>query len=946
MYHYLIFRPDKKETWKIYGQKQLAGLEKNPAFMTVLAVDQDPEVLEDAGEDSLEHVKFLGPMYWDFDGTDLDVVLDDSRKLVEWLRKKMDVPDEFINVWLSGQKGVHITVPEEIFGVRTPTKLLPWIYKEIALSIPLDTMDMGVYSAGKGRMWRCEGIPRPGTGTFKVGVTLDELESMDAQQYEVLVATARPALELRKPDKVLAFPKAETLMKMAKSTANRKFRAYKDDPGVQEDVLKNIEGIPGCIEKLITEGDCPESNWNQAAMQLAAYIGAKYDRSESKVYDEELVDPFVRNVENGTRPTVAERKKHVREQINRAFGGRMKFRMGPLVNTLGAPCGHCVLCRSDLAEGLDAEDGDGTIKYCDDTKIRQTPKGMYMVGENSSRQLTTFTFKADSELIEMQLHDKGIRELGRAALKGTLTDDTGREFKDFEMPEGAWAGAKDLRRAVEGRGSVAVYSTDVEVQKMLRAVLNFSGNDMIKTTKSPVCGIIFERKGSNVIPHYVEEGGSFTQTGNDNRYFFSGEGGLSPDLLNESDPYPDDTELEDTLKAMFNVNVPEVVAATVGWTVACHFREHIQSSVNQFPLMNLTGGANAGKSSFLFIVLNLSGLDYCETDFVNSETASFYPILRAVSSSSTIPRLVEEMNPTVMGFKKYNQVLGLLKGGWNRAPIPRGYIGSGREVKVSNDRVSSPIVYTSEQPPSISSLLSRTLGANLAVKTLYEPSYKEAFKVAHKGRRSLHRMGRALVSLAMSMPPDDVMAMYDANEGYVSDSIGTRPKFSVQTALVGLDLLKKACEMYEVDVVQEIADLKAKYIAHLSNTLAEQVAEKRITEVDRVLMALDDMATSSDDRSYGLEAGTHYWRQGNTLYLVLQSILPRYRRYAKSINENAVITHAQAMSMLLQGENYFIRTEKHPHRPSTTIHVIDLKRLSSKGTHLNNFQDGTEAENK
>lgn len=942
MYHYLIFRPDKKETWKIYGQKQLAGLERDPAFITVLAVDQDPEVLESAGEDPLDHVKFSGPMYWDFDGTDLDAVLDDSRTLVKWLQDHLNIPTDYINIWLSGQKGVHVTVPGEIFGVRAPTKLLPWIYREIALSLDLENLDKGVYSAGKGRMWRCEGIPRPGSGTFKVGITLKELESMDAQQYEVLVAAARPPLELQIPDKVLAFPKAETLMKMAKATANKKYRAYKDDPGVQEEVLKAIEGIPGCIEKLITVGDCAESNWNQAAMQLAAYIGAKYDRSEAKEYDEQLVDPFVRNVESSSRPTVAERKKHVREQINRAFGGRMKFRMGPLVNTLGAPCGNCVLCRSDLAEGPELE---GETNYCDDTKIKQTPKGMYMVGENSSRQLTTFTFKAEAELIEMQIHDNGLKEKGRSALKGTLTDDTGKEFRDFEMPESAWAGAKDLRRAVEGLGSVAVYSTDVEVQKMLRAVLTFSGNDMIRTTKSPVCGIIFERKGNNVIPHYVEEGGSFTQTGNDNRYFFSGDKGLSPNLLSESDPYSDDEELEATLKAMLKINVPEVVAATVGWTVACHFREHIQSSVNQFPLLNLTGGANAGKSSFLFVVLNLSGLDYCETEFVNSETASFYPILRAVSSSSTIPRLIEEMNPTVMGFKKYNQVLGLLKGGWNRAPIPRGYIGSGREVKVSNDRVSSPIVYTSEQPPSVSSLLSRTLGAHLAVKTLYEDGYKDAFKVAHRGRRSLHRMGRALVSMAMNTPPDDIMAMYDANEGFVSDSIGTRPKFSVQTALVGLDLLKKACEMYEVDAVSEIEDIKAKYIEHLTKTLAEQVAEKRITEVDRVLMAMDDMAASPDDRGYGLEAGTHYWREGNTLYLTLQSILPRYRRYAKSINENAVITHAQAMSMLLQGENYFLRTEKHPHKPSVTVHVIDLKRLNSKGTYLSNFADGTEAEN-
>lgn len=941
MYHFLQFRADKKEAWRLFDTKQLPDLEKKPAFITVLAIDQDPEHLAGAGEDPIDHVKYLGPMYWDFDGDDLDEVLDDTRELLIWLEKNLDIPEEYIHCWLSGQKGVHVTVPSEVFGIRTPQKILPMVYKEIALSLDLKTLDRSVYSCGRGRMWRCEGVPRPVTNTYKVGVTPAELQEMDSEQYAVLVASPRPLLQKDTPEKSLIFPKAQSLLKVCRSSAQKKFRAMQAETTMPLDALKALDGIPGCIEKLITEGDCVESNWNQAAMQLASYIAARYTREDADEYTQQLIEPFVQNVESSSRPTVAERRKHVKEQLNRTFSGRIKFNMGPLIATLGQPCGSCPLCRADLAAGLD-EDSNADSSYCDITKVRFTPAGMFMVGENSMRHLTTFTFRAHTEVKKAEFKSDRIEETTRESFVGTFIDDTGAVIEDFEMPDRAWLSRRDLLAAVAGRGSATVHCSDADIQKAFRAVMTISGNDMKKVTKTGVCGLIFERVNRNIIPHYVEAGGSYTQAEVQSRFLYDGERGISPDLLDEEYPFEDDTELEETLRNLFKINDPWAVAATIGWVVSCHFREHIQSEMNQFPLLNLNGGAGAGKSSFAFLAVLLGGIDYSEVDFVNVETSTIYPLIRFVTSSTTVPRLVEEVNPSIMQHKDYNKVLGIFKASWNRAPIPRGYITGGKDLKVNGDRVSAPIIYTSEQPPSVPSLRSRSLEVRLAVKSLHNPDYVKAYKAANKTRHSMRRMAKALVTKAINTTPADVTQMYEDCEALVPEKIGQRPKFAFQTALVGLEMLKQCCETYGVDVTDEVQELSDSLTGYLTKAVREMATEKSVSEVDKVLQALDSMAGEPDDVNSGLRAGTHYWRKGNDLYLILQAIMPRYLRFARSTGDSIAIRDHMALGSLLQGETYFKHTDQHPEKPALRVHVIDMGALSDKGTVLVNFIDESE----
>lgn len=960
MNYFLQFKPDKKEPWRMYTEEQLqkADLPGRPAFKTVLMVDQNPEEVTEKGLNAIDTVHYLGPMYFDFDDADnIDHVLADVNAVLDYLLNKLDIPEEFIHCWLSGGKGVHITVPGQVFGVKKPTKFLPMIYREIMLTVLKGagltspcSLDESVYSCGRGRMWRCEGVARPGSGTFKVGTTISELADMNSEEYHAIVATPRPPRSLKEPEKNVSFAKAEQLLKAAKVAATRKVRAMNEACVVPREAMREWEGIPGCIEKLINDGDAGNSNWNQAAMQLAAYIAARYDKSEEREYMEDLVEPFLVNVESSSRPDINERRKHVQGQLHRTFGGTIKFAPGALIATIGTPCRQCPICRADVASGETSQAEAGNFNSA--VRIRWDTSGYYLVGEDNSRQLTNFTFWPSMEVFELeQFTDSNgrtaWRNTERKELYGRMIIDGCAEVVEVGIKESAWSSKRDLIREIKGRDA-AVYGGDGEIQKILVALLKFSRDkaedkELDKMVNANICGVVLDRKDKATIAHYVEAGNAITSKGGRSPYRFNGSASQSPALINASNPLPNDEELATVMKALCNVNEPVQVAQMLGWFVACHFRQHIQFDEPQFPLLNIYGNAGAGKSCLATLIAHINGIDYNVAELQNVEIGTFFPLTKYVSSSTTVPRLIEEVNPVQLGNNRYGQILGVLKAAWSHAPIQRGKIGPDRELSVSEDRVSAPLVYTSEQSAVAPALRSRSVEVRLQAKSLQNKHYRDSYKTAVKNRSALFRMARALVTVALATSPSAIRAIMDSKAELITTEMADRPRWSTQCVLTGLHMLIQTMIDFEVGGVEEVKRLESELIAYMGGRVNEVESGKSASEVDRVLSSLNIMADDTFDERTRLYPGKHYWRQGDSVYLVLQSCLPRYHAYSKSIGEVPVIKAFRQLSELLEGEVYFDRIEPHPENPEIQVYVVNAKKLADKGTTMNNFRRDTEA---
>src|SRR5882672_9296130 len=153
-------------------------------FCTVLAVaseSADPEKL--TGD-----LYYQGPFYLDidFDGN-LKKSIDVARSCVKKLLRQ-GINEDFIDVWLSGKKGLHITVPQAVFTEDRPVMDLPHVYKHLARKIGIDDIDWSVYSRGKGRMWRLPSRERADNHKYKVIIGTDELMKLTVDEYGKLVS--------------------------------------------------------------------------------------------------------------------------------------------------------------------------------------------------------------------------------------------------------------------------------------------------------------------------------------------------------------------------------------------------------------------------------------------------------------------------------------------------------------------------------------------------------------------------------------------------------------------------------------------------------------------------------------------------------------------------------------------------------------------------------------
>ncbi len=954
MYHYLQHRPDKQERWQLVEAARLDQLERPPAYLSVLAVDRDVEAVEAAGEDPYDHVRYKGPMYFDLDNVDdIDAVLESSRQLVDKLTRQFGIDPLYIQAWLSGGKGVHLVIPETLFGVRRPTKYLPLIYRELARQVQVDHLDMSVYSGGKGRLWRCPHIARPGKGTFKVGVSLDELATLTADDYQVLVAAPRPDLPVALPPDNLAVAKAETAFKLAKRNADKVLRAMKNAKTVPTEQLRQLATTPGCIDKLITHGDCPESNWNQAAMQVAAWIAARYEKSEETEYLQAVVEPFIANVQSSSRPSEQERRKELRSQIQRAFSGRTKFAVGPLITTIGEPCPACALCRGDIdiTAPTAAQDDE---PYDPKNRIKASQAGYLLVNDNGVRNLTSFTFWPHTEVRRLvETLDGEMEEGPREAYRGTLVDDNGTRFEGVTLAEEAWSSRAAMAKAIAGHGSAMLFCTDVELQRIYRSTLRLTveareeGIDAM--TETPICGIYLERRGKLTLTHYIEHGASILPSGSTkgtiaSRFRYNGARNLSPALIDEDFPYVDDEVLERALKALCRVNEPDAVAKVMGWAAACHLREHIHAVMPQFPLLNIWGNAGAGKTMTAWLFCHLNGMDYQDlAEPVNMETTRVYPLKKYVASSTTVPRLVEEVNEAGMkSHTQYTEVMGVFKAAWNRSTIQRGTPGK-QGIRTEVDRVSAPILFISEQRPNRPAVRNRTVEVMLTAAAREKPGRSEAFSEAYRHRHDLHRAAKAMLQYALSLSVEEVHDLLEAQNALVPATMDERPRWSFKCCLAGLAFMDTALRRCEVDLGDTLEELRQALSASLTANYTTIERDKRTSEVDRVLLAFDEMAGEPEDRQNGLRPDEHYRRVGQWLALDVRRIMTRYRRYCRGVGEMVVIRDAGQLADLLAGEVYFDRLQPHEHNPAVSLHVIDLAKLEDKGLRLTNFLEDASA---
>lgn len=926
MFYFVQYKPNKKERWTLVGHKQV--LDSPPAFKTVLAVSADPDKISDESE-ARAQLKYLGPMYFDLDGTDIDGVLDDARSLLDQLKDDWGVESKYLSIFLSGKKGIHITMPAEMFGVTSARPLLPLFWGLFAEKFMQESVDRGVYSLGKGRMWRTTGVKRPDTGTYKVQVTEEELRAMDSEKYHTLVSEPRPDLHVEAPVEVAQLAAYIPILREAvrKAEAARK---KSESNGIKVEELQKIEGVPGCIEILITEGDDPSSNWNQAAMQLAAYIGAKYTREDADEYNKDLVEPFVENVESSGRPDKGERRKAVRELVHKAFSGQIKFSEGGLYNATKQRCNSCPICKPNIAETKVGKDEF----YDDDTKLKFTKDEVVFVGENSTRKVCTFGIKQTIVFLEPDMFG----QLRVSSGYYTLTNQQGHTFQT-EIPENAFTDRRSVHQYFTGTGGM-FFGNDQDLQLLGMSLIKLRSGveEMIRTRTG---GIVFHESKGEVYPQLVTATNSFAKGGTPSKYTYIGPSKICPSF----DKVPDYTTQEEVtagvaaIRAITQMNELDVIMPALGWVMAAQLKTHLtHGQDSSFPMLSICGTSESGKSSTMFVLLALNGFGFRQVPFWNAEVDTIFPLEEMVSTSTTFIRMIDEANEHTAK-RNWTRLVGFLKSSWDGGDIMKGGL-QGRNVVTTAVPNKAPICYLSEQSFPIQSIRTRSIECHFSSRAVANKAYEKNFKIAEAGAKYLEMFAKVLATTALNTSVSLTEKWMDEALSILPPAYSGRTRRAYSVVMVGLRFLSYVMETYDEAFAEEIIFLRDKLVVELSGKSSDMVKAKRHSALDDILQSFDAMAAESDNPHHGLVCGTHYWVQGNMLYLDLRQSFTKFRRFARGIGMEVSVTSAAQVRALIVGETYFVGTTKHPHRAQVEILMLNMDTLRDKGTVITNFEIG------
>ena len=146
-------------------------------------------------------VPFRGPFYADFDdAAHLSTLKDNLAGQLETLIDRYDMIPRDFDLWFTGGKGFHLLMDPVLFDAGALCHpLLPRIYKRFAYRLGFgDLMDPCVYSMGRGRLWRVEGISRS-NGCRKTPITLDQLHRLPMAQLFSLARHPAQPLPFHKP---------------------------------------------------------------------------------------------------------------------------------------------------------------------------------------------------------------------------------------------------------------------------------------------------------------------------------------------------------------------------------------------------------------------------------------------------------------------------------------------------------------------------------------------------------------------------------------------------------------------------------------------------------------------------------------------------------------------------------------------------------------------------
>jgi hypothetical protein len=869
--------------------------ERQPAFVTVLDADSVPR--EDWGRDDYAKMRYSGPIYFDWDAEDVTDAITNFNLFLDKLQD-MGVNLNSLRLYATGGRGFHLEVPMATFIPKIPKggmTGLPYIYREMAMELVVDTLDMRVYTGRRGRMWRTPNVVRT-NGRFKVPILVADARAMTPERYEELtsVQTSEPVRELPTLNMAMAamFIKAqgrvdEAIKRRSKGTAD-------------EALLARFKGqFPPTLQKIMKgESLAPNVGFHKVAMQLAITANALGKSADDLVTQcQELCANYSGDSSRYGSPR--KRKEELRRMWEYTHDNPCySFSKGAIRSLLDidAPTG-------DL-DGVAAYAGVGHVPEGDEDEelpadveaeitaaaaslmegLMITKSGIHKRTADGAKTLSNIAFVKPTQLMDSDDHTVLGLEVdifcdsqlvGRRTVPGksfTSRSNLSALCADYG---GTFSGSDTQAGVVQLMLSRAAKKGDRVVYALHREGLDVVQNPLIR-----------DRSVTDVV--WVSPDNVITEN-QEARYTFQPVVSTAPVFnadVHNAHVIADTEDTRTWLRALFDINSPTIVAQTLGWFVSCFHRQFYNKAFKQFPLLHPNGPAGCGKTLTTTL---LAQMFYLKNPVVVKSCApaasTAFSLKAAFTGSASIPLVLDEYKPIEMGTVRTDLLLQAFRLAYNQGTGSSGGMSKGNANASFRDitdyMYSTPIAFLAESQEMQTAIVQRCVpvGFNPTDSLAHSP----AFHLASSKPEFMSQLGRALLARSFRETEESrrealVPIVKSLRENF-DRSVHDRQVYNMAIVMEGLNFLDSVLLMVFKDgeMTGRIEALRAALYEH-----REEVSVAAMSEAAKMFSDLSLISRSEDSESeFALRESQEYIIGDGYIDLLMRETFVKYFSWCK-----------------------------------------------------------------
>ena len=694
-----------------------------PMFVTVLSVSALSEGLS---REEVDKLTYVGPMYFDWD--DKDDVSNTIPQVKKFIAKlvELGVNADSLKLYATGGKGFHCEIPRPIWAEKQPKggwPHLPTVFKEVAMELMVDTLDLRVYSAKKGRMWRQPNVQRP-NGRYKVPITYAELQTMTAEVYAELTSGPRVEPPRASPEYALNF--AMLFSKLQEKVSGQVTKRRKT-----KIATVNLRSDMPSLEALCEgRGLRPGLGFNSIAMQVAlAAINLGWTEEETIRRCEGLIN---NHQSDGRYSNEAKRRKglldmhrymHDNPCYDATVGG-----LKSILNHAAPDLDGIPVSKKDVDEGITEADENPTAAASDGAPdefeglagVTLNKYGVYANTEAGMKRICAVGFTNIELLRSMETGtisaiEADITVNGQRAVRQGLELEIFGSVSAFNKFcaryghafQGIDANVRGMYMRVVESGKKAGKEFYVTAREGLD-IVNIPNHDN-PILREPFL-IWADARGVVLQPHIAETGVNIRFQGYpDTRGQFRIDLGDAPEL-NEflSDKHNKD-ELAIALEGMMTCQRGDALSKMIGWTFACFYRMLFHRAYGKFPLLHINAPAGTGKTE---MTKALMGLFYWKQEpRILSPSSTLFALSYSASGSTSPPLIIDEYKPHRMVETVKERMRLILRDAYNCRETQRG--GGTRDNDdyraIHSTTLSAPIVFIAEAVEDETAVMERSV---------------------------------------------------------------------------------------------------------------------------------------------------------------------------------------------------------------------------------------------